>query len=268
MGGTNSRQNATAAAMAGPAWHPGTVSDDLVARAAAYARRAHAGDVRKGSDIDYFDGHLAPVAALVAGSGGTDEQVAAAYLHDVAEDHGGAAALADIEAEFGPVVAEIVADLSDSLVDTTTGAEKPPWEERKTAYVERLRTKPVRSLEVSVADKLHNAASIVADHAEVGDEVWERFSVTDPARQCWTPPTAEPCANPPPFRLERTRFGWRVSRGWRRRGGRVGARRRAGPTSPRGRGARRRAPPAPGSRSGGPCPRPGRCGQGRHRPAG
>ena len=159
--------------------------DDLVTRAAAFARREHAGDERKGSGADYFEGHLAPVAELVRSSGGTDVQVAAAYLHDVAEDHGGAPMLERVRAEFGDDVAEIVADLSDSLVDTTTGAVKAPWEQRKAAYVEALGAKPVRSLEVSVADKLHNASSIVVDHARLGAAVWERFSVTDPARQCW-----------------------------------------------------------------------------------
>lgn len=36
-----------------------------------------------------------------------------------------------------------------------------------------------------MADKLHNVSSIVTDHARLGAAVWDRFSVTDPARQCW-----------------------------------------------------------------------------------
>ena len=157
----------------------------LVERAAAFAREVHAGDDRKGSGVDYFEGHLEPVAELVRSSGGTDVQVAAAYLHDTAEDHGGQAMLDRIAETFGPEVAEIVDHLSDSLVDTTTGAAKPPWEERKAAYVERLAGTPVASLEVSVADKLQNAGSILADHRRLGDEVWERFNQTDPQRQLW-----------------------------------------------------------------------------------
>ena len=105
-------------------------TDDLVARAAAYAREVHAGDVRKGSGGPYFEGHLAPVAAIVEADGGTPVQVAAAYLHDAAEDHGGQARLDDIRASFGHEVAAIVADLSDSLVDTTSGATKAPWRQR------------------------------------------------------------------------------------------------------------------------------------------
>ena len=61
-------------------------TDPLVRRAAALAAELHAGDVRKGSDQPYFEGHLEPVARLVAEAGGTPVQVAAAYLHDAAED--------------------------------------------------------------------------------------------------------------------------------------------------------------------------------------
>jgi len=74
---------------------------DLVVAAADLARELHADDVRKGSGESYFEGHLAPVAAIVAADGGTAEQVAAAYLHDAAEDHGGQAQLDAIRARFG-----------------------------------------------------------------------------------------------------------------------------------------------------------------------
>lgn len=159
--------------------------DDLVARAAAYAREVHAGDVRKGTGRPYFEGHLEPVAAIVAADGGTPEQVAAAYLHDAAEDHGGARRLADIRARFGAAVADIVADLSDSLVDTTAGAEKAPWRDRKVAYLAALGTKPESSLVVAAADKLHNATAIVEDHERLGDELWSRFTTGRAQDQRW-----------------------------------------------------------------------------------
>lgn len=159
--------------------------DDLVERARAHAARLHADDVRKGSGVSYFAGHLEPVAHIVARAGGDPVQVAAAYLHDAAEDHGGEATLADIAERFGDDVAGIVRDLSDSLVDTTTGAEKEAWRTRKRRYVDHLRETPIRSVEVAAADKLHNAMSILEDHARLGDRLWSRFNEHDPAAQLW-----------------------------------------------------------------------------------
>lgn len=158
---------------------------ELVERAAAYARDLHAGDTRKGTGISYFAGHLAPVAQIVRDNGGDDVQVAAAYLHDAAEDHGGRARLEEIATVFGSEVATIVEHLSDSLVDTDAGEEKESWHLRKRRYIASLAQKPRRSLEVAAADKLHNASSIVADHHEIGDELWERFTTSNPADHRW-----------------------------------------------------------------------------------
>lgn len=157
----------------------------LVEEAAAYARSVHADDVRKGSGAPYFDAHLEPVARIVADAGGSDVQVAAAYLHDAAEDHGGEARLADIRDRFGPEVARIVADLSDSLVDTTSGARKAPWQERKQRYLGSLGAKPDSSLAVAAADKLHNATTILEDHERVGDDLWSRFTTGRAEDQRW-----------------------------------------------------------------------------------
>ena len=161
------------------------VVEGLVTAARAYAQDLHAGDVRKGSRVPYFDGHLEPVAEIVRHAGGDEEQVAAAYLHDAAEDHGGQARLEDIAARFGPDVAAIVEHLSDSLVDTDAGEEKAPWDERKQRYIAALAHRPARSLEVAAADKLHNASALLADLERVGADVWDRFTVTDPAKHLW-----------------------------------------------------------------------------------
>jgi (p)ppGpp synthase/HD superfamily hydrolase len=158
---------------------------DLIERAAALAAEVHAGDTRKGTDISYFQGHLQPVADLARGAGGTDVQVAAAYLHDAVEDGGGRAMLDRIRADFGADVATIVEDLSDSVADTTMGEAKPPWLERKQAYVDKLKDEATTSLEVSVADKLHNATCILEDYEAIGAELWDRFSERRPEAQLW-----------------------------------------------------------------------------------
>jgi (p)ppGpp synthase/HD superfamily hydrolase len=132
-------------------------------------------DERKDTGIPYLS-HLMSVAALVMEAGGDEAQVAAAFLHDNAEDKGGEAEIQRIEAAFGADVAGIVRDVSDSLVDTTRGQVKEPWHARKPRYLEHLKQASERSLLVSAADKLHNARSILADYREHGDELWDRFN--------------------------------------------------------------------------------------------
>lgn len=157
---------------------------DLVMRAASYAATAHHGDLRKGTSIPYLS-HLWSVAALVLEHGGDDEQVAAGLLHDVAEDHGGAARVEEIRATFGDEVARLVEALSDSLVDTEAGGIKPPWRERKERYLDHLARVDHRVALVSACDKLHNARAVLADLRSVGPELWDRFTVQDPADHHW-----------------------------------------------------------------------------------
>jgi (p)ppGpp synthase/HD superfamily hydrolase len=134
------------------------------------ASEYHADQVRKGADTPYF-GHLLGVASLVIDEGGTEDEAIAALLHDAPEDQGGIVALDEIGRVFGDHVREIVLGLSDTLDDP-----KPPWRERKEKYLAHLRQADDRSiLLVSIADKLHNARSIVLDLAEHGEKVWQRF---------------------------------------------------------------------------------------------
>ena len=157
---------------------------DLVMGAATYAAEAHRQDLRKATAIPYLS-HLWSVAALVMEHGGDDQQVAAALLHDVAEDHGGAARIADIAERFGPEVARLVEGLSDSLADTDAGETKAPWRERKQQYLAHLGEVDERVALVSACDKLHNARAIEADLRTVGPALWQRFTVTDPADHLW-----------------------------------------------------------------------------------
>ncbi|HEY7150521.1 MAG TPA: HD domain-containing protein [Solirubrobacterales bacterium] len=139
-------------------------------RALDLAFELHRGQTRKGSGIPYF-GHLLGVTSLVIETGGTEDQAIAALLHDAVEDQGGLPTLERIRAEFGDPVAAIVEECSDSV-----GDPKPPWRERKEAYLERLESSPEASLHVSLADKLHNIRTILVDYREVGEELWTRFN--------------------------------------------------------------------------------------------
>jgi (p)ppGpp synthase/HD superfamily hydrolase len=135
------------------------------------ANRLHWAQTRKATPIPYV-GHLLGVASLVMENGGTEDEVIAALLHDAVEDQGGAETLAAIRRRFGDAVADIVDACSD-----TDQHPKPPWRQRKQAYIDHLRTAPEGVLRVSAADKLHNARAILADHRQAGVAVFDRFSV-------------------------------------------------------------------------------------------
>jgi len=153
-------------------------------RAFEMASEIHARQLRKNTQIPYV-AHLMSVAALVLENGGDENAAISGLLHDAVEDsEDGAATEARIRAEFGDHVAETVLGCSDAV--GVPGAAKPPWRERKEAYVRHLAT--TRSpdvLLVSACDKLHNARSIVADLRAIGPAVWDRFNVPEPSAHLW-----------------------------------------------------------------------------------
>src|SRR3954452_20011660 len=136
-----------------------------------YATRHHGRQLRKGTPVPYA-AHLLAVASLVLEMHGDEDEAIGALLHDVVEDGGGRAALAEIEAAFGATVATIVLENSDAVDD---GAEKAPWYRRKRAYVDAFPRKSPAALRVCLADKLHNARSILVDYRTLGDDLWARF---------------------------------------------------------------------------------------------
>jgi (p)ppGpp synthase/HD superfamily hydrolase len=115
--------------------------------------------------------HLLAVASLVLEDGGDEEQAIAALLHDAPEDQGGQETLEAIRLRFGARVADIV----DGCTDTYE-SPKPPWRQRKELYLDHLHTASEEVCRVSLADKLHNARSILIDLLRCGDGVWERFN--------------------------------------------------------------------------------------------
>lgn len=147
-------------------------------QALAYASMAHRTQVRKGSGVPYIS-HLLGVASIALEFGGDEDQAIAALLHDAAEDQGGEVRLEDIRVTFGDGVAEIVRHCSDSMGEerpAEEGDRKVEWRARKERYLQTLPEKPKRSLLVSLADKTHNAESIVFDLHRSGPGVWDRFT--------------------------------------------------------------------------------------------
>ncbi len=142
-----------------------------------YAARHHARQRRKGSRVPYV-GHVLGVASLVIEDGGGEDEAIAALLHDAVEDApaGEAARVrGEVVERFGADVARIVEGCTDA--DTQP---KPPWWRRKLAYVAHVRMAPADVRRVSLADKLYNARSIVADYRQIGDALWERFRTGAP----------------------------------------------------------------------------------------
>jgi len=138
--------------------------------ALVYATRLHANQVRKGSGIPYIS-HLLSVAALVLEDGGNEDEAIAALLHDAIEDQGGAKTREEIRQRFGGKVISIV----DGCTESET-LPKAPWKERKLNYLEKIRLAGLEVQRVSLADKLHNARSILADEDREGKEVWHKFT--------------------------------------------------------------------------------------------
>ena len=144
--------------------------------ALAFATRLHARQVRKGTDIPYIS-HLIGVAGIVLEARGNRDEAIAALLHDAIEDQGadypgGVEALrADIGSQFGAQVLKIVEGCTDADVEP-----KPPWRERKEAYIAHLDQASASVLLVSCADKLHNARAILSDYRVIGEDLWGRFN--------------------------------------------------------------------------------------------
>ena len=139
-------------------------------QALVFATRLHAHQLRKGTHIPYI-AHLLGVTALVLEDGGDEDQAIAALLHDAVEDQGGRKTLDEIELEFGNRVAKIVEMCTDSFE-----TPKPEWHKRKTEYLEHLSEAPLDVQRVALADKVHNARSILRDLRVEGDGVWKRFN--------------------------------------------------------------------------------------------
>jgi (p)ppGpp synthase/HD superfamily hydrolase len=139
-------------------------------KALTYATRIHGGQLRKKTRIPYI-AHILGVAAIAMEYGANETEAIGALLHDAVEDCGGAKRLRNIERRFGKEVARIVEGCTD-----TDQTPKPPWLERKKAYVAHVRHAPIPTKLVSASDKLHNVRAILMDYRKEGERLWSRFN--------------------------------------------------------------------------------------------
>ncbi|MGD0516419.1 MAG: HD domain-containing protein [Thermoguttaceae bacterium] len=141
-----------------------------------YAVQLHAGQMRKVSGEPYA-AHLLGVASIVLDYGADEDEAIAALLHDAIEDQGShwqsqwhSALGEEIGRRFGPGVAAIVRGCSDAET-----MPKPPWQERKEAFLARLEHASPSIRLIVAADKLHNVRSLLRDYRRQGETIWRHF---------------------------------------------------------------------------------------------
>lgn len=126
---------------------------ETVRRAARAAERRH-GTQRRPTGAPYTEHLLEALEVLVRGAGERDPDVlAAALLHDVVEDT--ATTVGDVEAEFGPVVAEYVDWLTKPPVRS-----KQEKRAAKVGYLRRLREAPSQVISIKLADRVSNVQTL------------------------------------------------------------------------------------------------------------
>src|SRR5215213_2356617 len=130
------------------------VDRDLIARAFAFAARAHEGQQRRSGEE--FVLHPWGAAKICAQLQLDDITIAAALLHDVVEDT--ECDLDDVRAEFGPEIAK--------LVEGVTKLTRVQFQSREQAEAENYRklivamAEDVRVILIKLADRLHNLRAI------------------------------------------------------------------------------------------------------------
>lgn len=127
---------------------------NLTNRALQLASMAHLGQTRKYTG-DWYITHPIAVARMVRDVGGSEEMIAAAYLHDVVEDT--KVSLDDIDDECGRVVASYVSWMTDRSRSYDGNRET-----RKGIDRAILAMAPSEVQTIKVADLIDNTASILA----------------------------------------------------------------------------------------------------------
>lgn len=137
-------------------------------RAIGVAIAAHEGQTRKGQPDEPYVVHPIHVALMLAAHGEDEATIQAALLHDVVEDSPNWM-VEDLEREFGPRVASIVAELTED--------KSKSWAERKQAGIDDVAGYSPEAATIKAADKLHNLESMGRALAAAGDAdtFWRPF---------------------------------------------------------------------------------------------
>jgi (p)ppGpp synthase/HD superfamily hydrolase len=142
---------------------------DLVRDALEFARQAHAGQLRRGSDGRPYIEHPLAVAELVLEHRYRDEVVAAALLHDVVEKS--EAGAAEVRERFGDTVGDLVEALTED-------ESIPAYEERKEEHRWRVAKAGPEAMAIFAADKLTNVMMLREAYALIEESVSEELAVS------------------------------------------------------------------------------------------
>lgn len=131
---------------------------ECIIKARRFAREAHkpisittvSGDIRPHVE------HLQEVADLVWATGGSDIEIAAAWLHDSVEDT--STTIDDIKTQFGEEIAALVYGLTD--LDEYKGLASP---ERKQKQADRVKNENESVRKIKLADQISNMRFITTD---------------------------------------------------------------------------------------------------------
>ena len=157
-----------------------TINSNLLDRAIVFAVNAHKNVERRGKGFPYI-AHPLEAMSIVATMTNDQELLAAACLHDVIEDT--EITYEDIKKEFGQRVADLVKSESDVVIVNKSASES--WKERKQAAIDHLKHASREVQMVALGDKLSNMRALARDYRVIGDELWNRFHVTDPRLHAW-----------------------------------------------------------------------------------
>ncbi|HKT83658.1 MAG TPA: HD domain-containing protein [Solirubrobacterales bacterium] len=141
---------------------------ELVRRALETARKAHAGQPRRGSDGRPFIDHPIAVAERLSEHRQRDEVLAAGLLHDVVEksDIG----IEEVRASFGDSVGDLVQAMTEDEAI-------PVYEDRKDEHRRRVAEAGPDALAIFAADKLTNVAMLREAYALIGEGVSDELAV-------------------------------------------------------------------------------------------
>jgi (p)ppGpp synthase/HD superfamily hydrolase len=162
-----------------PNWQP----TGLIQSAFKLAAKKHATQANKGSGIPYLT-HLLAVSSLVIEYGGTEDQAAAALLHDVLED------TKTSYKEVKKATNKKVADMVDACSSKKFGEKNSdPWVVKK-RYLEKLKDKKPNdpSLLVALSDKVHNAERTVNEYPKTPTaqkKYWSKFNAGYDIQKLW-----------------------------------------------------------------------------------
>lgn len=137
----------------------------LTEKALRLAVTAHKEQLRK-TDGSPYVAHPIMVGMLLKEYGFSEVVVAAGFTHDVLEDT--SVTRAELVEALGEEVARIVDGVSEEM--------SLEWEVRKEQYVCGVAKADESIKAVSIADKIHNAESVISDYEIKGKDVWQPFN--------------------------------------------------------------------------------------------